>query len=124
MNRTIKFRAWHEGKMIYEKDIQHIAMEDNLILRLAKFWCNVMNDSIIMQFTGLFDKNGKEIFEGDIIEFEYQNGGGFTRVKEPVIFYRGQFDVMGGDSLKEYAERSEIIGNIHQNPAMIEILNK
>lgn len=70
MNKQIKFRAFDDGKMIYEKNIQHLTKEDNMILRLAKFWCNVRNDSIIMQFTGLKDKNGVEIYDGDILTTE------------------------------------------------------
>lgn len=70
MNKQIKFRAFDDGKMIYEKNIQHLTMEDNMILRLAKFWSNVRNDSMIMQFTGLKDKNGVEIYDGDILTTE------------------------------------------------------
>lgn len=78
------------------------------------------NDScILMQYTGLKDKNGKEIYEGDIIEFEYHNGGGFSRVKEPVTFYNGQFSVWQ-ESINNYNENCEIIGNIFENPELVQ----
>lgn len=67
MNREIKFRAFDDGKMIYEHNIEHLTKEDNMILRLAKFWSNIRNDSIIMQYTGLNDKNGKEIYSDDLL---------------------------------------------------------
>jgi uncharacterized phage protein (TIGR01671 family) len=77
----------------------------------------------VMQFTGLLDKNGKEIFEGDIIllgvttgvvEFgeqdighDWQSVGFFTREKDG-----SQFNLFGGDNV-------EIIGNVYQNPELI-----
>jgi uncharacterized phage protein (TIGR01671 family) len=71
MNREIKFRAWDDGVMIYEANILHLSNEDSLVLRLAKFWCNIRNDSKIMQYTGFKDVNGKEIYEGDVLQVTY-----------------------------------------------------
>lgn len=69
INREIKFRAFDDGKMIYEKNILFGRFyEDNLIARLAKFWHTIRDDSHIMQFTGLKDKDGKEIYEDDIVK--------------------------------------------------------
>jgi len=60
--REIKFRAWHNGKMIqgvgvYEGTAIIDINEDSPYLWTAE----------VMQFTGLHDKNGKEIYEGDIL---------------------------------------------------------
>lgn len=57
MNRVIEFRFWDKllKKMIYRK--------------MHPFDC-YHKDLIVMQFTGIFDKNGKQIFEGDLISFE------------------------------------------------------
>lgn len=61
--REIKFRYFSEGIMF-----EPFALDDN-------FDCHVgwMKDSVLMQYTGLKDKNGKEIYEGDIIRFKYYN---------------------------------------------------
>lgn len=92
---------------------------------------NIMNvdptDCEIMQFTGLHDKNGKEIYEGDIY---HKNGG-----KGEIVFYNGCFCVKGGSSFSplnfgceedyadiivdDFVDTIEVIGNIHENPELL-----
>jgi uncharacterized phage protein (TIGR01671 family) len=134
MNREIKYRAWDDGKMIYEKDINHLSLADNDILRLAKFFCNIRNDSKIMQYTGLKDKNGKEIYEGDIVSFDKRmyevcinfNGYYLQRYK----LWNGKFkpSFQYGMSLitkpaKErvggVVDRAEVIGNRYETPELV-----
>lgn len=83
-----------------------------------------------MQFTGLLDKNGKEIYEGDTLIRSYGalkplvigklNRGDVFDVE----FFRGQFLMrdkgLGHDKrLNEHAELMEIIGNIYENPELL-----
>jgi len=129
--RQIKFRAFDDGKMVYEKDIAHISMENTDILRLAKFFCNVRDDSHIMQFTGLLDKNGKEIYEGDVLHvFDNEEPTG-APIKAIVEFSEGRFafrpDIqaryadyiidIGG--LESEERECEVIGNIYENPELV-----
>lgn len=110
--RTIKFRAWDslQGKMIFsEPDIMnffHKAFMDN-----------------VMQFTGLLDKNGKEIYEGDILNqqdgwyriIEWDEGcGGFIGVAIGKDVYEKYWNNLG-----ERDESAEIIGNIFENPELL-----
>ena len=67
MQREIKFRAFDDGKMIYQNQT---IMTDN-IDQLWYFFKNIRKDAIIMQFTGLRDRNGKEIYENDIVKILY-----------------------------------------------------
>ena len=89
-----------------------------------KFTSNVLiatEDWKVMQFTGLYDKNGTKIFEGDIIKRIDSN------IKYIVVFNRGNFCTQDSknlhhnlnllDSISDY---SEVIGNIHQNKELLE----
>jgi len=123
--REIKFRAWNDisKEMLYHgKDIQGLIWwnEFGEIQSLAK--------AELMQSTGLKDKNGKEIYEGDIlaaphtynIEIIYKNGG----------FLMEFFDDIGEKCEyhlnKELIEQDdlEIIGNKYENPELLGDVNE
>lgn len=74
-----------------------------------------------MQFTGLHDKNGREIYEGDVCRFDVREGG----VGEPA--YHGLIGKVGfsfgcytiGDFSSHYCNL-EVIGNVYENPELLE----
>jgi len=67
------------------------------------------------QFTGLKDKNGKEIYEGDIVEFEDESG----TTEDEIVFGNGSFIAKNNPSW--HVIFSEVIGNIYENPKLLKI---
>jgi hypothetical protein len=122
--RKIKFRAW-DGLRMVSGGISFNSSTGELAARLHGVDGNerVMP---LMQYTGLTDKNGVEIYEGDIIEFTQTLfnvlPSNFPKKRAEVRWdqYRAGFDV---DITTAGRINIEVIGNIHQNPELME-LNK
>lgn len=108
--RELRFRAWNGKKMIYE----HSASGGFDALTSADILKQFEN---VMQFTGLRDKNGKEIFEGDLVQ-----GGIDKRIITEVIFSNGAFAFDFGRSyLHQFHPADiEVLGNIYSNPELLE----
>lgn len=127
MSREIKFRTWQEGKMFYH-ELQRYLGSSGIINPYVG-----CDDAIWMQYTGLKDKNGKEIYEGDVL-FGREEGNGettaWTDVYLIVFFKDGCFKVrekkidensVWCDNLcdNDFTEEYEIIGNIYENPDLL-----
>ncbi|EAG6493509.1 hypothetical protein G5775_001150 [Listeria monocytogenes] len=83
------------------------------------------DDVVLMQYTGLKDKNGKKIFEGDIVEIDVHDHLDGNVIKGKVIFLEGAWLVTdsGSFAISLWSEINEIevIGNIHENPELLEV---
>ncbi|WP_271006695.1 YopX family protein [Listeria seeligeri] len=79
----------------------------------------------VSQFTGLTDENGKKIFEGDIVEIDVHDHLDGNVIKGKVIFLEGAWLVTdsGSFAISLWSEINEIevIGNIHENPELLEV---
>ncbi len=112
MNREIKFRAWDKS---CNKMRGISGLQDCFSLR-SDGVCN--EDYILMQYTGLKDKNGTEIYEGDIIKISLYDDEWKTKVRD----YCGTLiiDVEGCDwnttalSFLDDEALCEVIGNIYE----------
>ena len=117
MNIEIKFRAWDNFNSQYWYSQKYENLGD--FFTKMQHLINGGNDLVFEQYTGLKDKNGKEIYEGDILT--YQNGSGPKKVVEynnEQGYYRCKFHKGGGfiDTLDYYMKRKcEIIGNIYES---------
>lgn len=125
-----KYRAWHkELKMMFEVlaiDFFNKAVTvkfDKEHYRIYSF-----DDIILMQSIVLFDKNGVEIFEGDVVNaFDYDSDEGkvykTTDLTGVITYHKNAFCIQSGKILIDlwvHAEEIEIIGNIYQNSDLLE----
>ena len=120
-----EFRAWtEEGKTMYYG--VYPFKDGTLLLSYDEIAFDEVpaSDFIIMQSTGLKDKNGKEIYEGDIVRFALTDGFNYATDEDGVVTYKlGAFYVVNG--LTEYLisdinnNKVEVIGNIYQNPELL-----
>jgi uncharacterized phage protein (TIGR01671 family) len=141
--REIKFRAWRSDfeEMIYNEF--HITADG------AVYSFGLAPECVLMQFTGLLDKNGKEIYEGDIVKTDWQHDG-TTNYDYEIIGWVVWFEA----GLQYYLESKkemklikagllatnllrpltdfdreqileqegyEVIGNIYENPELMEV---
>lgn len=124
INEKINMTANYTNNLIKVPDRSTAKDRDELeyILELEHFRDS---NSILMQFTGLLDSKGKEIYEGDIVK----NHNCFYVVKwheEEICFFfqwfYGEHDnIFKTESLKNFWNKSEILGNIYENPELLGI---
>ena len=129
-----KFRAYDSGSLsrMYQPDEVMVGNGDIWIIdedSVAGDWI-VNNDIHLMQSTGLFDRNGQEIFEGDIIAngpdvmcMKRHNTLGFYVEKKGRVEFIADGAVLEEfeEDAKEIADSLEIIGNIYENPELVEV---
>jgi uncharacterized phage protein (TIGR01671 family) len=145
--RNIKFRAW-------EKNLKEIIPVNNIdfasrMINTGSAW-RLFDEIELMQYTGLNDKNGNKIYEGDIVrrefeigriiidplslgaeDYEIEDSGYFIgvvsfRPSEGYVLnkckkFNDEDELQSKKSgVKLYANRAEVIGNIYENPELLE----
>jgi hypothetical protein len=102
--REIKFRAWDGKRMSIDVSLCHEG-------------CGNWKDEQLMQYTGLKDKNGKEIYEGDVLKWENDAIGKVEWLHDGFVVYfpnwnRAHRRLFG-------SKKMEVIGNIYENPELL-----
>lgn len=121
--REIKFRAWDKryNEMIYDahKTYDYGCFCEGSIY--SQSFSDILEevDCEVMQYTGIKDKNGKEIYEGDIVYMRCDGLSGFGKV----IFEKGCFWIEDKKRKRTYPLYNEaeyrIDGNIYENPELL-----
>lgn len=114
---SLKFKAFikDENKVVDVKELSfkydEVVYESGRYTEVRRF-----SDVELMQSTGLKDKNGNEIYEGDIIKGPYDTGIiGYVMVIGEV-----KYDLLEGFQLKQFdLNRTEILGNVYENPELL-----
>lgn len=124
MNREIKFRAWDNvDKMMYVNLQNGIHFEDGSVYAFQDFIDNKgYHEFNLMQFTGLQDKNGKDIYEGDLISEEgskpYEVVWQYHSVQW-IMQYTGEGRTYRHMAYDYAQQQYEVIGNIYENPELL-----
>lgn len=125
--RTFKFRAWDGNKIHYTDDFTLLQFKKGSWIMLTTdgsdsiYWAEERKENnVLMQFTGLLDKNGKEIYEGDIVADRSHTDLVFSIQydTEHAGYYMPEaFDEECRFPISEV--ELEVIGNIYENPELL-----
>lgn len=141
--REIKFRAWDNAAKKYI-DSKYVSIDGFGLLHVAKHIVkNFFRPPhtrknpwfIVEQFTGLKDKNGTEIYEGDIIQFEFWNEKYYRQIAYNSAIASYEAITVASPTSKKLRQKAKysfselykisskgfkVVGNIHENPELME----
>ena len=107
--RAIKFRAWDDKQ-------RYMAYQGTPELETLQSFIFYFGNGELMQFTGLLDKNGKEIYEGDVVKSPDMTCLAY------VVYNHYSFVLFAKDTTYDYFdyyENFEVVGNIYENKDLL-----
>ena len=131
--RVIKFRAWgtrvpfKEGAEAVSTEMAYFGLTDLDGTYIVPTGTYFEGDFKLMQFTGLHDKNGKEIYEGDVLRGTTNDWDEHTKKGDTVVVEHDEvtggfapFAIYDGDcGTQTSPKKVEVIGNIYENPELL-----
>jgi uncharacterized phage protein (TIGR01671 family) len=130
--REIKFRCWHKKGKDMSQGTSIREMMNSYQATCSIFsgpnTKEFLDNLVFMQYTGLIDKNGKEIYEGDIVR---ENDGSSYEIfwlGYKASFYAGNDKKRRWHSLNQLLDTElyneyEVMGNIYQTPTLLKLIN-
>jgi len=121
MNREVKFRAWN--------DIDKMIIDWSVLRASPVFFTNIIKGKVkhhnLMQYTGLKDKSGAEIYQGDLIknrsgrvcEVAWDDANGLF---DAIPINAGGGGTSHGFEVCSWGDHVEVVGHIHENPELLE----
>ena len=130
--KDIKTKEWHYGSLVSKYDVeaclycQYHILEKSEYSRscdwdsaLADVYFYEVDEDTLGQFTGLYDKNGTKIFEGDVVNMlnitDYPMQIKWSKKWARFIFY----NLVNKTEMNLFTEQCEVIGNIYDNPELV-----
>ena len=121
------YSQFHNRPVVDEPNSHQIfqVLEDENVIRIAGtsiggVWY-IVDENTLGQYTGLKDKNGTKIYEGDVLEFEFDDIG----KQKAVVYFNDKYAMFGlkplGNFVYATIDEGVVIGNIYDNP---QLLNK
>lgn len=118
--REIKFKAWDKERKRFLKPIETAQLVIRPISgRITDGAIDVSEKIELLQYTGLKDKNGVEIYEGDIVQY-------FRNELAVIVFQSGGVDVRSlswreCEPLQRRMGSMKVVGSIYENPELLEV---
>jgi len=122
MSRQLKFRAWDKVnkkvRKVMSLDFYNTRQSEVTLASDGDVYFRYLEQVELMQYTGLKDKNGNEIYEGDILKTRI---GGYEQASPYVVedMRKLYFELKRDDSYYRI-QKTEILGNIYENPELLE----
>ena len=129
--RTIKFRGFTDC-LVQDKWVCGFLSEENKIRKTTSLIDYEVDKASIGQFTGLYDKNGTEIYEGDILAHDYGDYSLIVYREECMAFCRIDAKDVGNingyynlheEAWRSCLQRARVIGNQYENPELLNYNN-